>query len=52
MCKCGHVIKEVRYMCLKGKKIAHANSARYSCKKCGAVHKKKGKLCSAEKIKQ
>ncbi|MFW5839328.1 MAG: hypothetical protein ACOCZE_01980 [Planctomycetota bacterium] len=38
--------------CLKGKKKAKEKPGNYVCKKCGATHKKKGKLCKAKKIKE
>ena len=37
--------------CLKGKKKASKEPGNFVCKKCGALHKKKGKLCKPKKIK-
>lgn len=39
-------------MCLKGKKSAPEKPGNYKCTKCGAVAKKKGKLCKPKKIKK
>jgi len=38
-------------MCLKGKKKAPATPGNFTCKKCGAVHTKKNKLCEPKKVK-
>ena len=38
--------------CLKGKSKDKPKPGSYECKKCGAVAKKKGKLCKPEKIKK
>ena len=38
-------------MCLKGKQKAKIRPGNYRCQRCGATHKKKGKLCQPEKIK-
>ncbi len=38
--------------CLKGKSEAKAKPGRYRCKKCGAVAKKKDRLCKGKKIKE
>ena len=37
--------------CLKGKKRCKAKPGNYACAKCGAVCKKKGRLCKPKKIK-
>ncbi len=37
--------------CLKGKTKAPEKAGNYKCKKCGATHTKKGKLCKPKKIK-
>ncbi|MFP4140715.1 MAG: hypothetical protein ACOCXY_03115 [Planctomycetota bacterium] len=37
--------------CLKGKKKAKDKPGNYRCKKCGAIHEKKKKLCKPKKIK-
>ncbi len=37
--------------CLKGKSEAKAKAGNFKCKKCGAVAKKKGRVCKAAKIK-
>jgi len=37
--------------CLKGKSKSKPKPGRFECKKCGAVAKKKGKLCKPRKIK-
>jgi len=37
--------------CLKGKSEAKNKAGNYKCKKCGAISKKKGRLCKAKKIK-
>ena len=37
--------------CLKGKKEKKSKDARYECKKCGGVSKKKGKICKPKKLK-
>ncbi len=39
-------------MCLKGKKEAKAKPGNFRCKKCGAVSKKKKRLCDPKKIKK
>jgi len=36
--------------CLKGKSTAKERPGNFKCKRCGAVSKKKKKLCKAEKI--
>ena len=38
-------------MCLKGKKEAKDKKGNFLCKNCGAVTKKKKRLCSPKKIK-
>jgi len=38
-------------MCLKGKKLAKDKPGNFRCKDCGAIAKKKGKLCKPKKIK-
>ena len=38
-------------MCVKGKKDAKKKLGHFRCGKCGAVAKKKGKLCKPKKIK-
>jgi len=38
-------------MCLKGKKQAKDTPGNFRCKDCGAVSKKKAKLCKPKKIK-
>jgi transcription initiation factor TFIIIB Brf1 subunit/transcription initiation factor TFIIB len=38
--------------CKKGKSSADAKAGNYACKKCGAVVKKKGKVCKPKKIKE
>lgn len=38
--------------CLKGKSKAKSKPGHYECKKCGAVAKKKGKVCKPSKIKE
>jgi hypothetical protein len=38
--------------CKKGKSKHKRKSGRYECRKCGAVVKKKNKLCDAKKIKE
>ncbi len=38
-------------MCLKGKKEAKEKKGNFTCKKCGAVTKKKKRLCKPKKIK-
>lgn len=38
--------------CLKGKSESKEKPGRYRCKKCGAVSKKKGRLCKAKKISE
>jgi len=35
--------------CLKGKSEAKEKPGRFKCKKCGAVSKKKSRLCKPEK---
>lgn len=37
--------------CQKGKSTHKKKSGNFECKKCGAVVKKKGKLCKPKKIK-
>jgi DNA-directed RNA polymerase subunit M/transcription elongation factor TFIIS len=37
--------------CLKGKKKAKEKAGNFVCKKCGAIHEKKGKLCKPKEIK-
>lgn len=37
--------------CLKGKKKAKARPGNHTCRKCGAVDKKKKKICEPKKIK-
>ena len=37
--------------CLKGKSENKPKEGRYTCKKCGAVSKKKGHICKPKKIK-
>jgi hypothetical protein len=37
--------------CLKGQKKAKSKPGNFRCKKCGAIHKKKKKLCKPKKIK-
>ena len=37
--------------CKKGKSTHKEKSGNYKCKKCGAVVKKKDKLCKPKKIK-
>lgn len=37
--------------CLKGKRENKPKPGSYCCKKCGAVSKKKGRLCKPHKIK-
>jgi hypothetical protein len=39
-------------MCLSGKKEAKAKPGRYKCKNCGAVSKKKKRICEPKKIKK
>jgi hypothetical protein len=39
-------------MCLDGKREAKPKAGRYRCKNCGAVSKKKGRLCEPKKIKK
>lgn len=36
--------------CLKGRKKAKEDPGNFTCKKCGAVSKKKGHLCKPKKI--
>jgi hypothetical protein len=36
--------------CLKGKSTAKTKAGNFKCRKCGAVAKKKKKLCNAKKI--
>ena len=36
---------------MKGKKQAKAKKGNFLCKNCGAVAKKKGRLCKPKKIK-
>ena len=38
-------------MCLKGKKEAKNKPGNFRCKKCGAISKKKSRLCEPKKIK-
>jgi hypothetical protein len=38
--------------CLKGKKKAKNKPGNFRCKKCGAIDKKKKKLCKPKKIKE
>lgn len=38
--------------CQKGKSKAEEKPGNYKCEKCGAVVKKKGKLCKPKKIKE
>lgn len=38
--------------CLKGKSEAKEKPGRFKCEKCGAVAKKKKKLCKGSKIKE
>ncbi len=37
--------------CLKGKREAKPRGSAYRCGKCGAVSKKKGRLCKPKKVK-
>ena len=37
--------------CLKGKSKEKPKSGRYTCKKCGAVSDKKGKVCKPKESK-
>ena len=39
-------------MCLEGKKEAKPKPGRYTCRNCGAVSKKKGRICEPKKIKK
>ncbi len=38
--------------CLKGKKEARRKPGNFTCKKCGAVSKKKKHLCKPKKVKK
>jgi hypothetical protein len=38
-------------MCLKGKSENKAKPGRYCCKNCGAITKKKKRICEPKKIK-
>ena len=38
-------------MCLKGKKQAKDKPGNFRCKNCGAISKKKSRLCEPKKIK-
>lgn len=38
--------------CLKGKSEDEAKPGRYECKKCGAVSKKKDRVCKPKKLKK
>jgi len=38
-------------MCMKGKRSAPREAGNYECKRCGATHEKKSKLCKPKKIK-
>jgi len=38
-------------MCLKGKKQAKDEPGHFHCKDCGAISKKKPRLCKPKKIK-
>ena len=38
-------------MCLKGESEHNPKPGRYRCKNCGAVSKKKGRICKPKKIK-
>ena len=39
-------------MCMKGRREAKAKPGNFRCKNCGAVTKKKGRLCKPKKIKK
>jgi hypothetical protein len=39
-------------MCLEGKSEAKKKPGRYQCKQCGAVSKKKKRICEPKKIKK
>jgi hypothetical protein len=38
-------------MCMKGRQSAPREAGNYECKRCGATHAKKSKLCKPKKIK-
>lgn len=38
--------------CLKGKKEANRKPGRFECRNCGAISKKKSRVCKPKKIKK
>jgi len=43
--------REASIMCLKGRKQAKDKPGNFHCKNCGAISKKKSRLCKPKKIK-